>query len=514
MTHCHVHRGRSAKAAGVLAALALAALPPRPVATQASLGWFEEHGDIGDPAIAGSTTYDPSAQTYTVTGAGTNMWAARDEFQFAWRRMSGDFILRAHATFLGKGVDPHRKLGWIIRQGLDPGSAYVDAALHGDGLTSLQFRRTAGAETEQLQSALTLPDVVQLERRGGTYIMSVARFGQPFTRTRLTGLDLGDDVYVGLFVCSHNPEVSEKATFRNVRIIVPPKEGWRPYRDYIGSNLEVMTVDDGHRLVLHTAPDSFQAPNWTTDGRALIYNHNGRLKRFDLASRQVAEIDTGFAIRNNNDHVLSFDGRMLGISHHSDEDGGRSVIYTLPATGGTPERVTKNSPSYFHGWSPDARFLTYTGGRNEEYDVFKIPVDGGEEINLTRSKGLDDGPEYTPDGKWIYFNSSRTGRMQIWRMRPDGSGQEQITRDDLNNWFPHISPDGQRIAFLSYLPDVAADDHPFYRQVYLRLMRVDGSDPTIIGYVFGGQGTINVPSWSPDSTRIAFVSNSSLTAPH
>ena len=329
----------------------------------------------------------------------------------------------------------------------------------------------------------------------------------------MADIDLGDEVYVGLFVCSHNPEVSERALFHNVRIVVPPKEGWVPYRDYIGSNLEVMSIETGERTILHSEPVSLQAPNWTNDGRALIYNSGGRLYRFDLAARKASVIDTGFATSNNNDHVLSFDGRMLGISHHSKEDGNRSVIYTMPAAGGTPKRVTPNSPSYLHGWSPDGRFLLYTGQRGDELDIYKISVDGGDEVRLTTAPGVDDGSEYSPDGQWIYFNSSRTGRMQIWRMRPDGSGQEQITSDEYNNWFPHVSPDGRWVAILSYGQDVKPDDHPFYRQVYLRLIRPDGTAPRVLAYLYGGQGTINVPSWSPDSKRLAFVSNTALSAP-
>jgi Tol biopolymer transport system component len=481
--------------------------------TEQPLGWFEKHADIGHPDIAGSTTYDADAQSYTIVGGGTNMWEARDEFQFAWTRLKGDFIVRAHAAFLGNGVDPHRKLGWIARSSLDPQSAYADAAVHGDGLTSLQFRRAHGASTEELKSALTKPDVIQLERHGQSYTMSVARFGEPFTRTELPDVDLGEEVYVGLFVCSHNPKVAERAVFRNVRIVVPPKPGWVPYRDYIGSNLEVVSIDGGRRTVLHTSPGSLQAPNWTPDGRTLIYNSDGRLYRFDLATHRASVLDSGFATANNNDHVLSFDGRMLGISHHSSEDGDRSVIYTMPATGGTPKRVTRNSPSYLHGWSPDGRHLVFTGERDGEFDVYKISADGGDETRLTTAAGLDDGSEYSPDGRWIYFNSSRTGRMQIWRMRPDGTGQEQLTNDDYNNWFPHVSPDGRSVVMLTYGPDVAPDDHPFYRQVYLRLMTSEGGTPRVLAYVFGGQGTINVPSWSPSNTRIAFVSNSALPAP-
>jgi TolB protein len=490
---------------------------PAPAAAPgAALGYFEGHGDVGQPAIAGATSYDAATQTYAMSAAGTNMWAARDEFQFAWRKLRGDFIVRTHAAFVGAGVDPHRKLGWIVRQTLDAGSPYADAAIHGDGLTSLQFRRSAGAATEQIESKLKAPDVIQLERRGRTLIMSVAKFGDPFTRTELTDLDLGDEVYVGLFLCSHNPKVVERATFSNVRIDVPPKEGWRPYRDYIGSNLEVLDLATGARKVLATSPISIQAPNWTPDDKALIYNSEGKLFRFDLATKAATVIDTGFAVRNNNDHVLSWGGKMLGISSGVPEDNNRSVVFTVPVTGGTPKRITAKSPSYFHSWSPDNKLLLYTGQRDGELDIYRMAADGsGEEVRLTDAKGVDDGSEYTPDGQWIYFNSSRTGRMQIWRMKPDGSGQEQITKDDqYNDWFPHISPDGKTIVIISYGLDISSDDHPFYKHVYLRTMNLDGSNLKVIAYLYGGQGTINVPSWAPDSKRLAFVSNTALPAPH
>jgi TolB protein len=154
--------------------------------------------------------------------------------------------------------------------------------------------------------------------------------------------------------------------------------------------------------------------------------------------------------------------------------------------------------------------LTYTGARNGEYNIYTIPVEGGEETQLTHTLGLDDGPEYAPDGSYIYFNSTRSGTMQIWRMRPDGSAQEQLTDDEYNNWFPHLSPDGQSIVFLSYVEPVTPAAHPPYKRVYLRRMPANGGAPTVLAYLYGGQGTINVPSWSPDNKRIAFVSNTAM----
>jgi TolB protein len=496
---------------------AITALGIHFAAAQDSLrGQFDDHGDIGHPKLTGSASYDAGNQEYTLTAAGTNMWFGRDQFHFAWKKLKGDFILRTRFAFEGKGVDAHRKVGWMVRPTLDADAPYADAVEHGDGLTSLQFRRTKGANTEQIQLAITNADVLQFERKGNTYIFSAARYGQPFVSAQVTDLELGDEVFAGLFICSHNGDVVERAKFRDVRIVRPVKEGFTPYRDYIGSVLEILDVHSGKLEMIYASKQPFEAPNWTLDGKALIYNISGRaegwgrLARFDLATRTPTLLDTGTCIKNNNDHVLSFDGTMLGISDQS-AAGGQSTIYTLPANGGTPKRITPLTPSYLHGWSPDAKWLVYTGGRTNKYDIYKIPADGsGAEVRLTDSPGLNDGPEFTPDGKWIYFNSTRSGRMQIWRMKPDGSAQEQVTNDEFNNWFPHISPDGKWIVIISYPADINPTDHPYYKHCYLRLMPIEGGPARVIAYVYGGQGTINVPSWSPDSKRIAFVSNSDL----
>ena len=476
-----------------------------------ALGEFTGHGDIGAPRIAGSAAYNPLSQEYALAAAGANMWGPRDEFHFVWTRISGDFILQARVELLGKGVDPHRKAGLMVRTTAEADAPYVDGVVHGDGLTSLQFRRAKGGATEERPSPLKSADVLQIERRGAAYILSAAKFGEPFVATEIADVNLGDEVLVGLVLCSHNADVKERALFSNVRITRPAGEKFTPYRDYLGSVLEVLDVETGRRQVVHRSEQPFEAPNWTTDGRALIYNTSGRgegrgrLVRFDLETRQGTPIDTGTSNRNNNDHVLSFDGTMLGIS---DASAGQSAVYTVPVGGGTPKRITPLTPSYLHGWSPDGTTLVYTGARNKEYDIYAIASDGsGAEVRLTDAKGLDDGPEYTPDGKYIYFNSVRSGTMQIWRMKPDGKDPEQLTNDDWNNWFPHISPDGQSVAFISFPKEVSPSDHPYYKHVLLRLMPAGGGAPRVIAYVYGGQGTINVPSWSPDGRMIAFVSN-------
>jgi Tol biopolymer transport system component len=496
---------------GILTRALSLALLSNVAGAQSPIGIFDEQTDIGRTSAVGSASYDPQRQTYLIAGAGRNMWNDRDELHFVWKRMTGNFILSTRARFVGKGVEEHRKIGWTVRSSLETNSPHATAAVHGDGLVSLQFRRTSGGTTEELRSPIGIPDpdaVIQLERRDGAYLMSAARFGDTLVTREIAGVHLPDTVYVGLFVCAHEDSAVERAVFSNVRITKPAKRDLVPYREYLGSTLEILDVATGNATTVHHYRGSFQAPNWTPDGNALIYAQEGRLYRFDLSSRAAEAINTGFATRNNNDHVLSFDGRMLGISHQAAEDSGRSIVYALPATGGTPQRVTPKGPSYLHGWSPDARWLVFTGIRGKEADVYKIPVTGGEEIRLTSAPGLDDGPEYTPDGAYIYFNSSRSGRMQIWRMRPDGSEQQQITNDAFNNWFPHISPDGKWIVYLAFPPDVPADSHPFYKHVTLRLMPIGGGPARVIAYVYGGQGTINVPSWSPDGGRLAFVSNS------
>ena len=272
------------------------------------------------------------------------------------------------------------------------------------------------------------------------------------------------------------------------------------------SFLERVRVDAsnfGERRVVYETRSHIEAPNWTLDGEYLIYNSQGLLYRIPAEGGTPEQIDTGTVIGLNNDHGISPDGTQLVISSRSPVDS-TSWIYTMPIEGGEPTLVVDEGPAYWHGWSPDGTTLAYVGLRNGDYDIYTVPVEGGPETRLTEAPGLDDGPDYSPDGEYIYFNSVRTGTMQIYRMKPDGSDEEQLTFDEYNDWFPHPSPDGQWIVFISYEPDV--EGHPANKDVMLRIMPVNGGEVRVLAELFGGQGTINVPSWSPDSREVAFVS--------
>lgn len=478
----------------------------------APIGQFDHHQDVGNPSKAGAAMYNANDQTYTISGAGINMWTKIDQFHFLWKKIKGDFTISATIQFVGKGVADHRKIGIIARDELTTNSRYADACVHGDDLTSLQYRPTDTSNTSQVTLSVFHPTDIEFSRKGDVFTFSAATFGQNY-KSVSQELDLNDEVYAGLFICSHVEDVSETAIFSNVRIIIPVHPDYRPYREYIGSHLEVMDIATGKRKILHSVPNSIQAPNWTKDGKHLIYNSSaGVLYKYALADGKIEELNTGAIRSNNNDHVISFDGKNLAISHHVGEKR-TSTLYTLPITGSDmPRQITSpdSGHSYLHSWSPDGKKLIFTGQRRGQYDIWAIDIATKKETALTNSKTLDDGPEYSPNGQWIYFNSVRTGTMKLWRMKPDGSHQEQVTFDEYNDWFPHFSPDGKQILYISFPPEIDPTTHPFYQRVYLRIMPASGGVPKTIAYIYGGQGTINVPSWSPDGKKIAFVSNSKL----
>jgi len=310
---------------------------------------------------------------------------------------------------------------------------------------------------------------------------------------------LAAGLFIGFGVCANANQTVESAVFSNVTsapLTMPSNT-----LAVLECSLETVAIASTNRHMVYHTRDHIEAPNWSRDGQYFLFNSAGHIYRLPVTGGTPQLLDTG-AVKCNNDHGISPDGTLLAVSGQTAENNSR--VYVLPIEGGPPRQMTPLEPSFWHGWSPDGRTLAYCAERNGNFDIYTIPATGGNETRLTTAPGLDDGPDFSPDGKFIYFNSERTGIMQIWRMKPDGSDQEPVTDDDFNNWFAHPSPDGKWIVFLSFAKDVKG--HPANKDVQLRLMPVGGGEIRVLARLFGGQGTINVPSWSPDSKKVAFIS--------
>ena len=466
---------------------------------QAEVPKFSGSADIGAVNNPGSIVY--KKDTICITGSGENIWSNKDAFHFLYNFHEGDVRLATNILWIGKGKNPHRKAGLMIREGLTDEDAYVDAVIHGDGLISMQYRTAKGQNTLEVRSPIKAPAKLILERTANQFTLFVSdKSGVLHTAATISVL-LKNQVYSGLVVCSHDSTVKETAVFLDVEYTLTGNCDEK--ERIVESTLETYDVQTGIRTVIRKVQEHFEAPNWSRDGKYFLFNSKGKIYKLPVKGGKPAELKTGFATTCNNDHGISSDGKQLVISHHGKD--GKSYIYVLPVTGGEPRQVTLNGPSYWHGWSPDGKTLTYCAERNDEFDVYTIPVTGGEEQRLTNTPGLDDGPEYSPDGKYIYFNSVRTGQMKIWRMLSDGSEQIQITpNDQFGDWFAHPSPDNQNLVFVSY--DKSVEGHPANKDVMLRMMPIKGGEVKTIVTLFGGQGTMNVHSWSPDSKKFAFVS--------
>ena len=317
------------------------------------VGIFQNSADIGKPKYAGSTAFDEATQTYTMKGSGYNIWFNRDEFQFVYKKLSGDFILTANFEFVGKGTDPHRKIGWMVRENLSDDASHVSGVVHGDGMVALQWRRLRGAymrdPEDEIISQKKASQIIQLERVGKKFIMRIANPGEPLHVLGIyDATDLPNAVFAGIFVSAHNADLIEQANIWNVRIDRPVPENYSTSKDgWLGCRLEIMNVFEGKRKVIHTSKGRFEAPNWMPDGKKLLYNENGSLYKIPIEGGTPELLNTDAIKRNNNDHVISFDGKMLGISSHRDGmPGGGSTVYVLPLEGGTPRLLTEKTPSY------------------------------------------------------------------------------------------------------------------------------------------------------------------------
>jgi len=488
---------------------------------------FDSDNDVGETPRTGSVEIDQSSGDYRITGGGANMWGAVDAFHFAWKKLSGNVALTADVHFIGTGAVAHRKAAVMVRQSLDANSAYADAALHGDGLTSLQYRASAGAITQEVQqpakSDLSGPVRIRIERRGSRFTMLSGKPGGPLTSTGPAAVTLADPVYVGLAVCSHDAAVLETAVFSNVTVEqLPPGTGRAPAPQF-RSKISIFDLRDKSTKTLYEGDTVWEAPNWSTDGKFLVANSGGRLYRIPVDGPSAGKpeaIAIDPTLRLNNDHAPSPDGKMIAFSASSPTSRG-SQVWLANADGAGAHVMVSLTPSYFHGWSPDNRFLVYVqqhpgpNGAPANYDIFRIPAAGGEAVQLDSNPGYDDGPDYSPDGKWIYFNSDRAGGWDVWRIPAEGAGPndvkaQRVTSDEMEDWFPHPSPDGKHLLFFSF-PKGTATHNDRMAGVQLRMMPLPGgripATPKIevVTTFFGGQGTINVNSWAPDSKRFAFV---------
>ena len=280
---------------------------------------------------------------------------------------------------------------------------------------------------------------------------------------------------------------------------------WAQQHAAVTSHVMVAGFDGASPHEIYSAPKLIEAPNWSPDGKYLLWNSEGKLWRFTLGGHEPQAVETGAVQRINNDHGISSDGNWFAIS--------AGQIYILSSAGGVPRQITEQTPSYFHGWSPDGMWLAFCAERSGNFDLYRISRAGGPEERLTSNPGYDDGPDYSPDGQWIYFNSDRSGSWDIWRIPANGAGPndiraERVTSDEWEDWFPHPSPDGKWIVFLSF--PKGTKGHPPNQQVMLRRMASPGriaatKKITTLTKLFGGQGTINVNSWSPDSKKFAYI---------
>ena len=492
-----------------------------PLLAQESLPAPWKHQDIGAIQTPGTAAYADGV--FTLQGT-LDIWGPADGCHIMWQPLHGDAELVARVTAMeNPGQVGHAKASLCIRESLDAGARSVTLSITPVDGSQFLYRDTTGGKTvrifpdaEALKTMLPkgqFPCWLKLIRHGNEFCGFESLDGEKWQLSGKTNLDLAADAIIGLAASSHKPDILTKAIFDHVKLSTAPA-GAAAKSGKTKQIARLMTISiDGSdpRVICETK--GLQAPNWSPDGKWLVCNGGNGLWRIAAdGSTQLEKIPLGKVGGVNNDHVLSPDGHTIYFSA-----GGH--LYAVPFEGGQPRRISNDQAperkfQYFlHGVSPDGKTLAYVGA--EAFDgnafgrlnLYTIPAAGGPDTRLTSTPKPDDGPEYSPDGQWIYFNSELNakvpGHAQCYRMKPNGTGIEQLTRDERVNWFPHISPDGKWIVYISFPP--GTEKHPSDKAVILRRMRPDGSEQADIISFNGGQGTINVNSWSPDSKHFAFV---------
>ena len=392
-------------------------------------------------------------------------------------RKCGDKTLCEHMLDLCQGrVGLQVDVGWVMRGGEEP-LAFLRR--NRDQVKSVHFKDfdAAGSAVTVGEGVLPLQDCFAFARA----------YGLPQL--------IDQDSFTG------DP-------FADLQAVRQRFSGLSGSRERTASFLNVMDFETGEIRTLARFDRVIEAPNWMRTTGELVYNSNGLIYAWKDGAERL--IPTGVCNACNNDHVLSPAEDAIAVSHMTFAEGFSSRVYIVPFDGGEPRLVTPNSPSFLHGWSPDGAEMAYCAFRQHqgrrEVDVYVCPAEGGEEKRLTFG-GFNDGPEYAPDGKHIWFNSTRSGLMQVWRMERDGSEPTRMTRNDDNCWFGHISPDGNRVVYIVYhRGHLRPDEHLPNMQCEIWGMDSDGGNARRLCSFFGGQGSINVNSWAPDSRHFAFVS--------
>jgi len=484
---------------------------PRTIAalnTAGAAGIFEGASDIGEAVHPGTVHYDAAAKTYTVTAAGENMWSTRDAFYFVWKRVSGDIELTADIAFPREGGRPHRKAALVLKQDLSADGVYADAAVHGSGMTALQYRVAKGATTQDIELNIDLPRRVRIVKRGAEITMFLSMHGEALHQAGATiRLRFDDPFYIGIGVCSHEKDVTETAVFSNLELKHP--EPIAANTTVLFSALQTIQTEDNFRrsMMVRTIEGRIGSANWTADGQTLYFNQDGQIKKMAALGGPLESLNIGPHLWCDDNHGLSPDNQLLAASC-AEAEGKPSSIYVVSLVGGQLQRLTLEGSAEFHGWSADGTTIAFTGTRDGHSDVYVIPAQGGEEKRLTAS-AKNDGPDFGPDG-YVYFNSDRSGSMQIWRMKADGTMPEQLTREDAENWFPHVSPNGQQMVYLSYRK--GAPGHSTNENVALQIMDLSSRRSRLLVSVLGGEGTLNAPSWSHDNHHLAFTGYELLPA--
>jgi len=503
---------------------------PSPAAT-APVGIFENHSDVGVAPVPGKAVFDADKKTYTITGGGNDIWAKVDAFQYAWKQMSGNFTLSADIAILDNPTatpQAHRKGVLMIRQSLDADAPFVDAALHGNGLTALQFRETKGDAVRTVHSDIVGPVRLRIEKHGDAVTLFVGKAGEDPKYTGASySLKFQEPFYVGFGVSAHNGNDTstnqETVVFSNVELktdlpATTPKL-YATLETQVSNPVNAAQSQGTDRAVLYVSPDAIEGPVWLPDNSAIIFSSGGHLMKLPIklpprapapvvanapvAAGEPVIIATPGLNAVSRVHGLSPDGsQIIFVNHPPGQPRPAANTYMLPLAGGTPQLLTPNTGAG-STLSPHGNIFAYD--TDTVADIYTIPLDGSAPATrLTMGAGKNYGPQFSHDGNSIIFCSDRSGTMQIWQMKPDGTELKQLTNDDYNNWFPHWSPNDNAILFISYPKTVTADS----ANTEIQVRRLNPATGTIdfMARILGGP--TSAPTWSPSGgqQQIVFVS--------